>query len=530
MERNIAVIGAGYWGKNLVRNFAQLGGLHTVCDLDMRTLSDLPAMDGVAFERDFRSVIANPSIQGVVIAAPAQMHHGLAKEALLAGKDVFVEKPLALNVQDGRELVELARAGNNILMVGHLLEYHPAMQALRGMVANGDLGKLQYIYSNRLNLGKLRTEENVLWSFAPHDIAAILGLMADELPVEVTAHGAAYLNSHIVDVTLSTLTFASDVRAHIFVSWLHPFKEQRLVLVGSHAMAEFADTDPTDKLKVYDHQVNWKGQVPYPVKGAARPIQFAADEPLRLECLDFLRCIEERAEPVSSGARALKVLQVLAACQESMQHGGVPVAVEPNAPGFFVHASAIVEQPVQIGAGTRIWHFTHVMPDVNIGRDCVLGQNVFVAGGVHIGNNVKIENNVSVFQGVTLEDDVFCGPSCVFTNVINPRSHVSRKHEYRPTLIKQGATLGANSVVVCGHTVGRYAFAGAGAVITHDVPDYALVVGNPARRIGWICACGVRLNDGSGSLTCPECGARYTQTAPNAIIPIKEAQHAGTAD
>lgn len=530
IERNIAVVGAGYWGKNLVRNFAQLGALHTVCDTDENNLAALPPMQEVVQERDYRKVLNSTAIAGVVLATPARLHHRMVKDALQAGKDVFVEKPLALTVQDGAELVRLAGDLKRVLLVGHLLEYHPAMKVLRAIAANGDLGKIQYIYSNRLNLGKLRTEENVLWSFAPHDIAAILGILGDELPVEVSAHGASYLNSHIDDVTLSTLTFASDVRAHIFVSWLHPFKEQRLVVVGDRGMAEFADTDPKDKLKVYDHQVNWKGQIPHPIKGEARPVAFPADEPLKLECLDFLRCIADRTEPVSSGVRALKVLQVLSSCQKSLELGGAPTQVTPRAQDHFVHETAIVEEGVNVGPGTNIWHFTHVMPDVRIGRGCVLGQNVFVARNVTIGDNVKIENNVSVFEGVTLEDDVFCGPSCVFTNVINPRSHVSRKHEYRPTPIRKGASLGANSVVVCGHSVGRYAFVGAGAVVTHDVPDYALVVGNPARRIGWVCACGVRLSTHGDLLSCPECGAQYELLAPDAIAPVKENRDAGTTD
>ncbi len=530
MEQTIAVIGAGYWGKNLVRNFAELGALQMVCDRDAQNLAALKLPSSVAAVRDYRQVIANPSIAGVVLATPALLHFAMAKEALLAGKDVFVEKPLALTTAEGLELVDLAEARGRVLLVGHLLEYHPALRALREMVANGELGKIQYIYSNRLNLGKLRTEENVLWSFAPHDIAAILGLMGDALPVEVAAHGGSYLNSKIADVTLSALTFSNDVRAHIFVSWLHPFKEQRLVVVGDRRMAEFADTDPQDKLKVYEHQVGWSGQVPHPIKGEAHAVPFAGDEPLRLECLDFLRCINERGLPLSNGRRALGVLRVLAACQESLERGGDTVRIEQHAMQYVVHPTAIVEEPATIGAGTRIWHFAHIMPGVRIGRGCVFGQNVFVAGGVRIGDNVKVENNVSVFEGVTLEDDVFCGPSCVFTNVVNPRSHVSRKHEFRPTLVKRGASLGANSVIVCGHTVGRYAFVGAGAVVTHDVPDYALVVGNPARRIAWVCACGVRLGTRADPFTCPDCGARYVQNAPDAISPSEENHHAGTAD
>ncbi|TFH35116.1 MAG: oxidoreductase, partial [Dehalococcoidia bacterium] len=396
MTRNIAVVGAGYWGKNLVRNFAELGALHTVCDRDQRTLAALKPMDEVTLETEYHRVLENPAIAGVVLATPAHLHYRMAKEALHAGKDVFVEKPLALTVLEGTELVELAEKAGRVLLVGHLLEYHPALRALREMVANGDLGKIQYIYSNRLNLGKLRIEENVLWSFAPHDIAAILGLVGDELPVEVAAHGGSYLNSHIADVTLSTLTFPSDVRAHIFVSWLHPFKEQRLVVVGDRKMAEFADTDPADKLKVYAHQVNWKGNTPHPVKGEARPVPFADDEPLRLECLDFLRCMSDRSQPVSSGRRALGVLKVLSACQESLERGGEKVRLVKHTQDFFVHQTAIVEEPVEVGSGTKIWHFTHVMPDVRIGRGCVLGQNIFVARGVRIGDNVKVENNVSV--------------------------------------------------------------------------------------------------------------------------------------
>lgn len=176
---------------------------------------------------------------------------------------------------------------------------------------------------------------------------------------------------------------------------------------------------------------------------------------------------------------------------------------------FFAHATACIDPPCDIGAGTKIWHFSHVLAGAHIGRDCVLGQNVSVAGTVRIGNNCKIQNNVSLYDGVILEDDVFCGPSMVFTNVLNPRSHVSRKHEYQPTLVRRGATLGANSTIVCGVTLGEYCFVGAGAVVTKDVPGFALVVGNPARQIGWMCRCGVRLSKPGPMATCAACGAAY---------------------
>ena len=179
---------------------------------------------------------------------------------------------------------------------------------------------------------------------------------------------------------------------------------------------------------------------------------------------------------------------------------------------YFAHESSYVDEGCEIGAGTKIWHFSHVMPRARIGRGCTIGQNVVVSPDVVIGDNVRIQNNVSVYTGVVLEDDVFCGPSMVFTNVVNPRSHISRKDEFRPTLVKKGATLGANSTVVCGHTIGRYAFVGAGAVVTRDVPDHALVVGNPGRIAGWTCSCGVKLASGAAppaETTCAACGIRY---------------------
>jgi UDP-2-acetamido-3-amino-2,3-dideoxy-glucuronate N-acetyltransferase len=217
-------------------------------------------------------------------------------------------------------------------------------------------------------------------------------------------------------------------------------------------------------------------------------------------------------------------------CQRSLETGGVPVVrstvPEPPRPAYVAHPTALVDAGSQVGEGTRVWHFAHVNSGATIGRGCSLGQNVFVASGVTIGDNVKIQNNVSVYEGVTLEDDVFCGPSMVFTNVVNPRSHVSRKHEYKQTLVRRGATIGANATIVCGHNVGAYAFIAAGAVVTRDVPDHALVMGAPGRVVGWMCRCGVRLPMGAGAgveeAACDACGESYRRVDSRVVSSVAE--------
>jgi len=189
---------------------------------------------------------------------------------------------------------------------------------------------------------------------------------------------------------------------------------------------------------------------------------------------------------------------------------------------YYVHESSYIDDPCEIGSGTKIWHFSHIMSGCRIGRNCNIGQNVVISPDVVIGDNVKIQNNVSVYTGVICEDDVFIGPSAVFTNVINPRSHINRKNEFRRTIIKKGASIGANATIVCGHTIGTYAFIGAGAVVTKDVPDFALVVGNPARQTGWVCRCGAKLKTahGENSTVCHECGSEYS--LENGIITIMD--------
>ncbi len=520
MVQNVAVIGNGYWGKNLVRNFFDLGALHTVCDGNPLVEANVRAKyPQVTYRRDYADVLLDDQIRGVVLATPATLHYDMAKRALAAGKDVFVEKPLALNVAEGEKLVELAAKCGRILMVGHILQYHPAVRKLKELIDDGILGRVEYIYSNRLNMGKIRPEENILWSFAPHDISVLLGLLGEE-PQSTTCEAGYYLSQNVADVTLSQFAFANGVRAHVFVSWLHPFKEQRLVVVGSEKMAVFDDT-AADKLVIYAHHVEWKDRLPNAVKAEAEPVALEMTEPLRNECSEFLECMESRRTPVTDGREGLRVLRVLSACQQAMD--GHKAIISPSMPEtpkkpYFVHPTAVVDEGSEIGAGTKIWHYSHILKGAKIGAHCIFGQNCQVADNVVIGNNVKVQNNVSIYAGAVIEDDVFLGPSSVLTNVTNPRSQVNRHALYETTIFRRGATVGANATIVCGTELGRYCFVAAGAVVTKSVPDYALVMGNPARQEGWMSRHGHRLSlDADGLMRCPESGFRYEEVKPGIV-------------
>ncbi|MCP3678294.1 MAG: Gfo/Idh/MocA family oxidoreductase [Deltaproteobacteria bacterium] len=509
---NIGLIGLGYWGKNILRNLNELGVLLTACDTDPAIISELgERYPDTSFSLSPDEVINSRDIGAVAIAAPASTHYDLVKESLLAGKDVFVEKPLALTVGEGEELTELAEREGRILMVGHILQYHSAVIKLKGLISKGELGKIQYIYSNRLNIGKLRTEENILWSFAPHDISVILTLL-DEEPITVSAFGGGYLNNDICDTTLTTLEFRNGVKGHIFVSWLHPFKEQKLIVVGSKGMAVFDDVSDA-KLLLYPHTIEWKeGRIPVAQKADYRTVPVEKGEPLKEELGHFLECIRQRTRPKTDGHEGVRVLRVLDAAEFALGNRPAGEGLTPPSPALpstvFVHESSSIDPGTTIGEGTKVWLFSHILKGSSIGRDSIIGQNVMIGPDVTVGNRCKIQNNVSLYKGVVLEDEVFCGPSCVFTNVYNPRTFVNRKGEFQKTVVKRGATIGANATIVCGTTVGRYAMIGAGAVVRRDVPDYAVVAGVPAQQIGWACKCGITLRFDNEVATCG-CGSQY---------------------
>jgi len=333
---NICVVGCGHWGKNLVRSFAKLNSLYSICESNAGLAQSIGGQYPVAkVYADFSQALEDPKVDAIVLATPAERHHQMGMRALEAGKDLFVEKPLTLDWRDGAEMVSTARQRSRILMVGHLLHYHPAIAKMKELLAEGELGRIEYIYSNRLSMGKIRREENALWSFAPHDISVILSLIG-ETPFQVTATGGAYLQPNIADVTVSNLLFDHGRRAHIFVSWLHPYKEQRLVVIGSKQMAVFEDSRSDNKLMLFNKQIELKDGALEALKPQGTPVPFDQGEPLLAECEHFLECVRDRRTPRTPGEEGVQVLQVLQACQRSLQMNGEPVQLSETASKILV--------------------------------------------------------------------------------------------------------------------------------------------------------------------------------------------------
>lgn len=310
---NLGLIGAGYWGLNLVRNFNKLGLLKTVSDNNIKRKEEvLKIAPNVEFVKNYNLILNDNNIHAVVVSTPAKSHYKIVKQALLSGKHVFVEKPLCLDVKNGKKLQDLANKNKLKLMVGHLLLYNPAYKTMRKKINEGLIGNIRYIYSNRLSLGKLRKEEDVLWSFAPHDISMILDLVKEKL-LKVEAFGGSYLNKKISDTSVTLLKFKNNIKAHIFVSWLHPYKDQRLVVVGEKGMIVFADIlDKDNKLLFYNHDVRWEGDLPIINKVKGKKISFDYKvEPLSVECKAFIDWIKFDKRPPSDCAEGLKVLKIL---------------------------------------------------------------------------------------------------------------------------------------------------------------------------------------------------------------------------
>lgn len=337
MPINVGQIGLGAWGRNLIRTFYNQRDVTVKigCDGDPARIEAMSgAFPGITWTMDDSEILENPSVDAVVIATPPASHYDLAYRALKAGKDVFVEKPFVLNLEDGKKLVRLAGESKRILMVGHIMEYHPASRLLKEYIKGDKLGRVYYLYSTRVNLGKVRDIENSLWSFAPHDISLIIYLV-DNFPVKVTASGASYLQEKIEDVSFMTMHFSDGMMAHIHVSWLDPHKERKLTVVGSKMMAVFDDAQSSEKIWLYDKGVETRRD--YATYGEYLSLRAGdiviprvdSKEPLQAECEHFIDCVNNRKQPRSDGYDGLNVLNILTAAQKSMDAGGMPVNIEP---------------------------------------------------------------------------------------------------------------------------------------------------------------------------------------------------------
>jgi UDP-2-acetamido-3-amino-2,3-dideoxy-glucuronate N-acetyltransferase len=318
---SVAVVGCGYWGKNVVRSFAQLGALSAVVDFSPAAAEREAAAHGVA-ARTWEAALADPAVTAISLATPAELHFDQSMAALKAGKDVLVEKPIALTAAEGEALGAAAAAGGRVLMVGHLLRYHPAFEALLDLVQAGRIGAVRYAHSNRLSMGKFRLEENVLWSFAPHDVSMLLALFGAE-PLEVRAAGGAFATAGIEDEVQVDLLFPGGRHGHVFASWLHPFKEHRLVVVGETGSLVFDDTQPWDrKLLLYPYALKTGAGAPEAAKGEAEAIAVEQDEPLKRECAHFLQACRDRSTPRTDAQEALAVLGVLSQAQACLEGAG----------------------------------------------------------------------------------------------------------------------------------------------------------------------------------------------------------------
>lgn len=529
MNKRICVVGVGRWGSRHAATLHELGALGGLVDSDADTLARAARSYPSAMAAPDLDVALREAFDAFVVATPAQTHFDVASRIIEAGHSVLVEKPLALGAAEARRLVESAAKHRVNLMVGHVLLFHPAIRRIRSLISEGKIGKLQYIYSNRLNLGTVRTEENILWSFAPHDISIFQHLIGTR-PVEVVSRGAAFLQTGIHDSTLTSLRYADNISGHIFVSWLHPFKEHRLVIIGAKGMFTFEDSADGGRLLFYEKGIDWIRGEPIPREGATEVIDFERRMPLTAELEYFIDRLDSGPPQIADGKSGVEVLEILEDATSSLLSG---VEVRPRRSqqtGYYVHPSSIIDEDVKIGDGTKIWHFSHVQPGARIGSHCSIGQNVNIASNVRIGDHCKIQNNVSVYEGVELEDYVFCGPSMTFTNIRDPRCKYPQRgtDHYVKTVVRCGASIGANATIVCGVTLGRHCFVAAGAVVTADVPDYALMVGVPAKQSGWACECGERLGRVKKTAKCPRCAKQYTllrgklHPAPKPAAPSKK--------
>ena len=362
---NLGLIGGGYWGKNLIREFNKTGTLHTICDINTVALEGyIKEYPGVNTTTNWDDVLINDEITAVCIALPAEMHFSFAKKSLLAGKDVYVEKPITLCMKEAEELIQIAKEQDKILMVGHLLHYHPCIEKIKEIIAEGKIGKVKNIVANRLSLGIFRTQENVMWSFAPHDISVILSLCGNQLPKSVLCSGKDHITKGIQDITNSVLMY-DDKYVNINVNWLSPYKEQKMSIIGDKGMISFDDVSKDKKITYYPEYIQYSADInafPQPIKNNDVNIEVDMSvSPLLKECNHFVECCIERKTPITDGEEGLRVLKVLNTLQMSLNSGKQEtIKTSDMECDYFVHDTAIVDEGADIGDGTKIWHYSHI--------------------------------------------------------------------------------------------------------------------------------------------------------------------------
>lgn len=324
MLKNIVVVGCGYWGQNLVRNFYELNCLYCISDEDEEQANFISSKYSVE-NKSFEEVIEDPEVDAVVLAVPARLHHSMSIKSMEYGKHVYVEKPIAMNELEAKEMIASSKKNNVHLMIGHLLQYHPVFVKFRELVSSGEIGEIKYIYSNRLSFGKIRSEEDVIWSFAPHDISMILSLL-NKMPKRVQTSSARIVSESLSDSATLHLQFENDIQAHIFVSWISPFKEHKISVVGSNGMIVFDDTlDWKHKLILYRYMIHSKDNSLIAEKKEGKFIEVEEFEPLKQECKYFLDLINSKVLPLTDGEEGLRVLKVLTMSKESEMLNNIPV-------------------------------------------------------------------------------------------------------------------------------------------------------------------------------------------------------------
>jgi len=507
----IAIIGINFWGRHHVREFFQLGVLNSIYDLNTELLlSYKNKYPGTNLASSYQEILNNPNILAIVIAVPAKYHYECTKKAILAGKKfILVEKPFTMSLAEAQELKLLAEQHGTKIMVDHLLHYAPAVAKMKEIIPT-HIGDIYYISSFRQNMGRVRSHENALWSLGCHDISLIQSIM-NQTPESIEVNGYDFLQKGIYDKVSLRLNYSNtaghNIHAQIESNWLYPEKHHVFSVVGSKGMLTYksdqlyyypVEYNPSLNSFVKHNNLNNEESSESEMVGVKTPIPIVVNgkSPLQCVCEEFIKyCLTPDYTVITDVNEAIQVITLLDQIQKQMDSDSLkkekenPIKMvvsdlhDREKSIMFCHKSSYIDEGAMVGQGTKIWHFSHLMKCI-IGENCTIGQNCFIGDNVVIGNGCKIQNNVSIYDGITIEDDCFVGPSVVFTNDLNPRAKYPKNGKYVKTIVKQGATIGANATIVCGITLGENCFIGAGAVVTKDVLPNATMVGNPAKKIG----------------------------------------------